>query len=112
MHVDKHILNVDSTQSKFSSQAKEPKHKRSTTGYNPPGLTAKKFDGTIRSPQKIRENQIPLHIDHSLESKDFLQETSGSAPVNEGRYGRNNGVNNNLHGGVVIVNTSLRDFTT
>mmetsp|Transcript_30576 Transcript_30576/g.40672 ORF Transcript_30576/g.40672 Transcript_30576/m.40672 type:complete len:107 (-) Transcript_30576:424-744(-) len=83
IHVDKRILNVDSTQSKFSSNLKEPsRDKRSVSGFNPPGLTARKFDSMLRSPQSIRDNEIPI-LDRSLESKDFEQATSGSVIVDE-----------------------------
>ena len=84
VHVDKRVINQDSTQSKFSSHVKELKdHKtmnrrRSQSGMNPPGLTARKVDYmNHRSPQKLIEGQIVIN-DSSLESKDFGRTTTGS----------------------------------
>ena len=79
-------LNIASTQSKFSSQAKD---QRANTGLNPPGLVAKQLDRNFRSPQQIRNNQGPLYIDHSQESDILADTQSGSGDIEEGRYGRN-----------------------
>ena len=77
-HIDKRILNDNSTQSNVRAQVggekREIPDRRSQSGFNPPGLTARKIDALL-SPMRIKENDVHI-LDRSLESKDFVKTNS------------------------------------